>query len=125
MVWDDEKEKYYFSVVDVVGVLTESVDYQLARNYWKVLKHRLIKEGLEPVTICNQLKLVANDGKRRETDVADLEGILRIIQSIPSRKAEPISSIVWGIPSSVATRPSIISNPKTNCRLGRMIRVRC
>ncbi len=73
VVWDDEQEKYFFSVVDVVGVLTESVDYQLARNYWKVLKHRLIKEGLEPVTICNQLKLVASDGKRRETDVADLE----------------------------------------------------
>ena len=71
VVWDDEKEKYYFSVVDVVGVLTESADYQLARNYWKVLKHRLIKEGLEPVTICNQLKLVASDGKRRDTDVAD------------------------------------------------------
>ena len=87
VVWDDEKEKYYFSVVDVVGVLTESAD---ARTYWKVLKHRLIKEGLEPVTICNQLKLVASDGKRRETDVADLEGILRIIQSIPSKKAEPI-----------------------------------
>lgn len=90
VVWDDEQEKYFFSVVDVVGVLTESGDYQLARNYWKVLKHRLIKEGLEPVTICNQLKLVANDGKRRETDVADLEGILRIVQSIPSKKAEPI-----------------------------------
>ena len=90
VVWDDEKEKYYFSVVDVVGVLAESADYQLARNYWKVLKHRLIKEGLEPVTICNQLKLVADDGKRRETDVADLEGILRIIQSIPSKKAEPV-----------------------------------
>ena len=87
VVWDDEKEKYYFSVVDVVGVLTESVD---GRTYWKVLKHRLIKEGLEPVTVCNQLKLVANDGKRRETDVADLEGILRIIQSIPSKKAEPM-----------------------------------
>ena len=87
VVWDDEKEKYYFSVVDVVGVLTESVD---GRTYWKVLKHRLIKEGLEPVTICNQLKLVANDGKRRETDVADLEGILRIIQSIPSKKAGPM-----------------------------------
>lgn len=64
VVWDDEKEKYYFSVVDVVGVLTESAD---GRTYWKVLKHRLIKEGLEPVTICNQLKLVASDGKRRDT----------------------------------------------------------
>ena len=71
VVWDDEQEKYFFSVVDVVSVLTESADYQLARNYWKVLKHRLIKEGLEPVTICNQLKLVASDGKRRDTDVAD------------------------------------------------------
>ena len=90
VVWDDEKEKWFFSVVDVVGVLTESADYQLARNYWKVLKHRLTKEGFEPVTNCNQLKLVANDGKRRETDVADLEGILRIIQSIPSKKAEPV-----------------------------------
>ena len=87
VVWDDEKEKYYFSVVDVVGVLTESGD---ARTYWKVLKHRLIKEGNESVTNCNQLKLVAADGKRYNTDVADLEGILRIIQSIPSRKAEPI-----------------------------------
>ena len=90
VVWDDEKEKYFFSVVDVVGVLTESGDYQLARNYWKVLKHRLIKEGNESVTNCNQLKLVAADGKRYNTDVADLEGILRIIQSIPSKKAEPI-----------------------------------
>lgn len=90
VVWDDKQEKYYFSVVDVVSVLTENGDYQLARNYWKVLKHRLIKEGAEPVTICNQLKLIASDGKRRETDVADLEGILRIIQSIPSKKAEPI-----------------------------------
>jgi len=87
VVWDDVQEKWYFSVVDVVGVLTESAD---ARTYWKVLKHRLIQEGLEPVTICNQLKLVATDGKRRETDVADLEGILRIIQSIPSKKAEPV-----------------------------------
>jgi len=87
VVWDDEKEKYYFSVVDVVGVLTESAD---ARTYWKVLKHRLVKEGNESVTNCNQLKLVAADGKRYNTDVADLEGVLRIVQSIPSKKAEPI-----------------------------------
>lgn len=87
VVWDDEKEKYYFSVVDVVGVLTESTD---GRTYWKVLKNRLTKEGNETVTICNQLKLPASDGKMRLTDVADLEGILRIIQSIPSKKAEPI-----------------------------------
>ena len=87
VVWDDEKEKYYFSVVDIVGVLTESTD---GRTYWKVLKNRLTKEGNETVTICNQLKLPASDGKMRLTDVADLEGIFRIIQSIPSKKAEPI-----------------------------------
>lgn len=88
-VWDDEQEKWYFSVVDVVGVLTDQQDLDHARNYWKVLKHRLKKEGLEPVTICNQLKLVADDGKMRLTDVADTEQIFRIIQSIPSPKAEP------------------------------------
>jgi len=90
VVWDDEQEKYFFSVVDVVGALTESASYQLARNYWKVLKHRLVKEGNETVTNCNQLKLPAPDGKMRETDVADLEGIFRIVQSIPSKKAEPL-----------------------------------
>jgi len=87
VVWDDVQEKWYFSVVDVVGVLTDSAD---ARTYWKVLKHRLIQEGFESVTICNQLKLPAADGKSYKTDVADLEGILRIIQSIPSKKAEPV-----------------------------------
>ena len=88
-VWDDEQEKRYFSVVDVVGVLTEQIDTEHARNYWKVLKHRLKKEGAESVTNCNQLKLHANDGKKYLTDVADTEGIFRIIQSIPSPKAEP------------------------------------
>ena len=87
VVWDDEKEKYFFSVVDVIGVLTESTD---GRTYWKVLKNRLLKEGNETVTNCNQLKLPASDGKMRLTDVADLEGILRIVQSVPSKKAEPI-----------------------------------
>ena len=87
VAWDDEKEKYFFSVVDVIGVLTESAD---GRTYWKVLKNRLLKEGNETVTNCNQLKLPASDGKMRLTDVADLEGILRIIQSVPSKKAEPI-----------------------------------
>jgi len=87
VVWDDEQEKYYFSVVDVVQVLTDSAD---GRTYWKVLKNRLIKEGNETVTNCNQLKLQATDGKMRLTDVADLEGVLRIIQSIPSKKAEPM-----------------------------------
>ena len=79
-------DKWFFSVVDVVGVLTESDD---PRNYWKVLKHRLNEEGSEVVTFCNQLKLKSGDGKEYETDCADTEGIFRIIQSIPSKKAEP------------------------------------
>ncbi len=87
VVWDDEKEKYFFSVVDVVRVLTESID---GRKYWNKLKQRLAEEGNESVTNCHQLKLLAADGKRYNTDVADLEGIFRIIQSIPSKKAEPI-----------------------------------
>ena len=91
VVWDDEKEKYYFSVVDVVGVLTEQQTARSASTYWAVTKKRLISEGAdELITNCKQLKLVAADGKRYNTDVADLEGILRIIQSIPSKKAEPI-----------------------------------
>ena len=87
VVWDDEKEKYFFSVVDIVSVLTESSNPQ---TYWRVLKKRLIDEGNETVTNCNALKLPASDGKMRLTDVADLEGILRIVQSIPSKKAEPM-----------------------------------
>ena len=87
--WNEEKEEWYFSVVDVVAVLTEQPDYQAARNYWKVTKKRLKDEGNETVTSCNQLKMTASDGKKRLTDVADTEQILRIIQSIPSPKAEP------------------------------------
>ncbi len=86
-VWNAEEEKYYFSVVDVVQVLTESVD---ASAYWRKLKQRLKEEGNETVTNCHGLKLPAIDGKKRMTDIADLEGIFRIIQSIPSKKAEPI-----------------------------------
>lgn len=89
-VWDDEEEKWYFSIVDVVGALTDQPDVEHARNYWKVLKHRLKKEGNESVTSCNQLKLRASDGKSYKTDVADTEQLFRIIQSIPSPKAEPI-----------------------------------
>ena len=89
-VWDDEQEKWFFSIVDVCGVLTEQPDYDHAKNYWKVLKHRLVKEGNESVTNCNQLKLVSpKDGKRYNTDVADFKQLFRVIQSIPSRKAEP------------------------------------
>jgi len=86
--WDEEAEKWWFSVVDVCMVLTEN-DYQTARNYWKVLKKRLKDEGNESVTNCNQLKMTAADGKKYLTDVADTEQVLRLIQSIPSKKAEP------------------------------------
>lgn len=85
-IWDNKEEKWYFSIVDVVGILTDSPN---PRNYWKVLKNRLKKEGSELVTNCNQLKLVSSDGKYYKTDVADTEQILRLIQSIPSPKAEP------------------------------------
>jgi prophage antirepressor-like protein len=86
--WDDDREKWYFSIIDVVGILTEN-DHQKARNYWKVLKYRLNKEGNETVTNCNRLKMPAPDGKMRMTDVVDTEQLLRLIQSIPSPKAEP------------------------------------
>ena len=87
IVWDEVQEKYYFSVVDIVQVLTDSDNPQI---YWRVLKKRLRDEGNETVTNCNALKLLAADGKKRLTDVADLQGIFRIIQSIPSKKAEPV-----------------------------------
>ena len=86
--WDDQKEKWYFSIVDVCGVLTDS-DYQTARKYWNKLKQRLKEEGNETVTNCHQLKFKAPDGKMRLTDVADTEQLFRLIQSIPSKKAEP------------------------------------
>ncbi len=85
-VWDEEKEEWYFSVVDVVAVLTDSAD---PRTYWKVLKNRLKKEGNETVTNCNRFKLVASDGKMRLTDVVDTQQLFRLIQSIPSPNAEP------------------------------------
>ena len=87
VVWDAEKEKYYFSIVDIIQVLTESDNPQ---TYWRVLKKRLRDEGNETVTNCNTLKLPAADGKMRKTDVADLEQVFRLIQSIPSKKAEPL-----------------------------------
>ena len=90
IVWDDEEQKYYFSVTDVVGVLTEQPDARGASTYWEVLKKRLKQEGAsEMLTNCKQLKLPAADGKNYTTDVADIEQLLRIIQSIPSKKAEP------------------------------------
>ncbi len=85
-LWNDEKEKWFFSIVDVISVLTDSTN---PNNYWKVLKHRLSKEGSELVTNCNQLKMRSADGKMYLTDVADTESLFRLIQSIPSPKAEP------------------------------------
>ena len=87
IVWDAEQEKYYFSVVDIVQVLTDSAD---ATAYWRKLKQRLKAEGNETVTNCHALKLPAADGKKRLTDMADLQGIFRLIQSVPSKKAEPV-----------------------------------
>ncbi|ALK89368.1 BRO family protein [Limnohabitans sp. 63ED37-2] len=87
--WDAEAEKWWFSVLDVVAVLTDQPDYKKVRNYWKWLKNKLIAEGSQLVSATNQLKLTAADGKKYLTDVADTEQILRLIQSIPSKRAEP------------------------------------
>jgi len=84
--WDDEKEKWFFSIVDIIAILTDSVD---PFAYWRKLKQRLLEEGNETVTNCHALKMIAQDGKMRETDVGDTEQILRLIQSVPSKKAEP------------------------------------
>lgn len=89
-VYDEETETWWFSVIDVVQVLTQQPDYQTARKYWKVLKGRLAKEGSELVTNCYQLKMLADDGKQRLTDAARAETLLRLVQSVPSPKAEPI-----------------------------------
>ena len=88
--WDEEKQEWYFSIVDICGILTEQPDYDGARKYWKVLKGRLIAEGFELVSNCYQLKMVSpKDGKKYSTDVTDMQQAFRIIQSIPSKKAEP------------------------------------
>lgn len=115
-VWDSEKERWFFSVVDIVGVLTEQGDFQLSRNYWKVLKNRLAKEGSEVVTNCNRLKMVAEDGKLRETDVADMETVFRLIQSVPSPKAEPIK--LW-LAKVGHERILDISDPERSINRGR------
>jgi DNA-damage-inducible protein D len=88
--YDEQAEKWYFSVIDIVAALTEQSDYKKARKYWNKLKERLKLEGNEVVTNCHHLKMVAQDGKMRLTDVADVETILRLVQSVPSKKAEPI-----------------------------------
>src|SRR3989338_2397410 len=90
--WNQENEKWYFSIIDIISVLTDN-DFEGARNYWKVLKHRLKEEGNESVTNCNQLKMRSSDGKFYLTDVGDTEQVLRLVQSIPSKKAEPFK--IW------------------------------
>ena len=89
-IWDEKKEKWYFSIVDIVQLLIQQSDYQTARKYWNKLKERLNKEGNESVSNCHQLKFKAADGKFYLTDAADVETILRLIQSVPSPKAEPV-----------------------------------
>ena len=91
--WVEDEEEWYFSIVDVVGVLIEQIDYQKSRKYWNKLKQRLNEEGSQLVTNCHQLKMTAPDGKKRLTDVANTEQLFRIIQSVPSKKAEPFK--VW------------------------------
>lgn len=110
-VWDDELQKWFFSIVDVCHVLTDSKDYQTARKYWKVLKGRLKKEGNETVTNCYQLKMKAEDGKMRLTDAADFEQLFRLIQSIPSPKAEPFKQWMAGVASK---RVEQMQDPELN-----------
>ena len=113
-VWDDKEEKWYFSIVDVVAVLTDSENPQ---TYWRVLKNRLKKEGNQTVTNCNALKLRAADGKMRLTDVADTEQIFRLIQSIPSHKAEPIKQ--W-IAHVAAERSDQMQDPELSIQQAMM-----
>jgi len=113
-VWDDERQNWYFSIVDVCGVLNDS-DYQTARKYWKVLKGRLKKEGNETATNCYQLKMLAPDGKMRLTDVADTKQLFRVIQSIPSKKAEPFKQWMAGV---AANRINQMQDPELNYQQG-------
>ena len=89
-IWDDKRELWYFSVIDIIAILTDQVNYNRAKTYWTTLKNRLKNEGSQVVTNCDRLKMLARDGKMRETDVADTETLFRLIQSVPSKKAEPI-----------------------------------
>ena len=106
--WNEQEEDWYFSVVDIVGILTDK-EYDDARKYWKVLKGRLKNEGSELVSFCYQLKLPAQDGKLRETDVLNTKGILRLVQSIPSKKAEPFK--MW-LASCGSERLDEIADPQ-------------
>jgi len=89
-IWDEKKELWYFSVIDIIAILTDQTDYNRAKTYWTTLKNRLKNEGSQVVTNCDRLKMLAQDGKMRDTDVANTETLFRLIQSVPSKKAEPI-----------------------------------
>ena len=108
-IWDDTHEKWYFSIVDVVAILADSKDFLTARKYWNKLKERLKKEGNETVSNCHQLKLEAADGKMRLSDVADTEQLFRLIQSIPSPKAEPFK--LW-MAEVASTRIDQLQDPE-------------
>ena len=114
--WNADEEEWYFSVVDVCNVLTDSADYNTARKYWNKLKQRLNEEGSELVTICHQLKMQAADGKMRMTDVLNTKGVLRLIQSIPSPKAEPFK--IW-LAQVGAERLDEIADPEKAIQRGR------
>ena len=116
--WDSENEKWWFSIVDVCAVLTEQYDNLTARKYWNKLKQRLKDEGNQTVTNCHQLKLIAADGKMRLSDVADTEQVLRLIQSIPSKKVEPLNYGLQKLVVSVLTRPLI-----RNCRSTALFKI--
>ena len=112
--WNEEEEKWYFSIVDIIEVLTDQPDLEHARNYWKVLKNRLKAEGNQSVTNCNQLKLTSpGDGKKYLTDVADTEQLFRLIQSIPSKKAEPVKQ--W-IARTAAERIDQLMDPELSIK---------
>ena len=113
-IWDDTHEKWYFSIVDVVAILADSKDFLTARKYWNKLKERLKKEGNETVSNCHQLKLEAADGKMRLTDVADTEQLFRLIQSIPSPKAEPFKQWMAEVAGTLLSPSSGVVLPLKN-----------
>ena len=115
-LWSEKEEKWYFSVIDIISVLTEQVDFKKAKSYWTTLKSRLKQEGSQLVTKCDQLKMQSADGKFYKTDVADVEIILRLVQSVPSPKAEPIK--LW-LARVGYERMQEISDPEKALNRGR------
>ena len=114
--FDKTKNKWFFSVIDIIAVLTDQHDYNKAKSYWTTLKSRLKKEGSQVVTICDHLKMKASDGKHYKTDVADLESIFRLVQSVPSKKAEPIK--MW-LAKMGNERIEEIANPEQSLNRAR------